>query len=117
MGVNTMRGSSLKVIAAAAVAPLLATAALVATAAPASASCNFHSSRNADPGGGSTRGTVYLRPGPHANCGGTLRNGYFDYDCYTFNESGNGWTKVRINSVEGWIFNDNLIGGGSNILC
>lgn len=112
-----MRARTKKTLAAAAVAPLLATAAVVAAAAPASASCNFHASRNLDPGGGSTRGTVYMRPGPHANCGGSLRNGYFDYDCYTINEDGNLWTKVRINSVEGWIFTDNLIGGGSTYQC
>jgi hypothetical protein len=112
-----MRITGIKAGAALAITPLVAAVGLVAAAGPASASCNFHSSRNIDPGGGSTRGTVYLRPGPHENCGGTLRNGYFDYDCYTYNEVDNLWTKVRINGVEGWIWNGNLLDGGSNYLC
>lgn len=98
-------------------APVLMLSAMVATAPAALASCGSHSWSNKDPSGGSTIGWVALRSGPHVDCASTQRNGYFDYDCYTFNEVGNTWTHVRLGTLSGWIYDGNLQDGGSNHLC
>jgi hypothetical protein len=98
-------------------APILALAAMVVVAPSASANCGSHSSTNRDPTTGSTIGWVMFRSGPHASCSGIQINRVVNYDCYVFNESGNTWTHVRFDGRRGWIYDGNLLDGGSNYIC
>lgn len=109
-----MKRRALAIVAA----PILALAAMVVVAPSAAASCGGHSWSNRDPSVGSTIGWVMFRTGPHASCSGFQVNRTFNYDCYVFNESGNTWTHVRATGLGGgWIYDGNLLDGGSNYIC
>lgn len=100
--------------------PALALAGMIATSAPASATCGGHRWSNPDGTGGSTRGSVSLRIGPHQGCGRTAWvSGYLYYHCYIRNSAGNTWTHVRVpgTQIVGWVWDGNLRDGGSVRYC
>ncbi|GAA2263625.1 hypothetical protein GCM10010232_64400 [Streptomyces amakusaensis] len=113
----------------AAVLPMIAAAGLVTAAAPAQSATSAsgplgcsHSWSNKDSDYGYVTSGSPLRPGPHSNCG-TRATIYpselLYYHCSIVNESGNGWTHVRLSGtdIQGWMYNGNLDDGGSRDRC
>ncbi|MEV4867733.1 SH3 domain-containing protein [Streptomyces syringium] len=110
----------------AAVVPLLAaSAALAVTAPPAGAApsgadaCTHPAWSNKSGGKGTAAGgSALIRTGPSEDCGVTAEVGTsvtLYYHCWVTNSAGNKWTHVRIGGTEvnGWVYNARLDDGGS----
>lgn len=73
---------------------------------------------NKDGGSGYVKENGVIRTGPHNYCDWTIvgTDRKLFWHCWTKNEAGNKWTHVRVSgtNANGWVWDGNLTGGGSN---
>ncbi|MGW4033134.1 SH3 domain-containing protein [Streptomyces sp. NPDC004838] len=123
-----MRRTRTRTRALAAVLPLVATAGLMTAATPAQAGtsgargCLNHQWSNRDSSAGHVTSSSPLHIGPHGYCLVKETLNVFQvlqYHCSVMNESGNGWTHVRITGTDitGWVYDGHLNNWGSNVRC
>jgi hypothetical protein len=72
--------------------------------------------------GHGTNGSNPIHTGPYGECPITASVGNsrtLIYDCYVINNYGNKWTHVRVSqsTIQGWVYNPYLSGGGANTRC
>ncbi len=110
-----------RILAAAGVAPLLASAMVVLTPGVAEAVTCGQSWSNKDSSSGFPDGpgdgTVTLHTGIYGDCpsAGTVRGIKLLYDCYRVNSYGHTWTHVHVYATlgKGWVYDAYLSDGGS----
>ncbi|MEU7481942.1 hypothetical protein AB0A63_38635 [Lentzea sp. NPDC042327] len=82
-----------------------------------------HSAKDTFNRGRAAKSSIPIRSaGPYSGCS---IDGYVDntvnlhYHCYVTNSAGNTWTWVRVvdQPVAGWVWDENLVGGGSAVRC